>query len=212
MVGILGGARPEKGSHLIPAIVQESRRLGRINFTIQLANEQLPEQDFARLCRLAEEPGIQIARGPLDQIAYRSLLASCDILLLPYDRLCYRQRGSGIFVEAAVTGRPVVVPTETWMGRQLAAGTVAGTAFDGDDAASIARAVIRASDTLPALAACAQERAADWQRTMTLDAFLDWLEAEIARREDRARGRSRAGLGGLARAARDWLAGLSLRS
>jgi hypothetical protein len=207
MVGILGGARPEKGSHLIPAIIGEGRRLGPVDFTVQLANEQLPEPDFARLCALAAEPGVRVARGPLDQATYRSLLASCDLLLLPYDRLCYRQRTSGIFVEAAFTGRPVVVPAETWMGREVAAGTAAGIAYEGDDAAAIAQAVIRASHTLDALAARAKERAADWQRTMTLDAFLDWLESAIA---DQAGGGKRW-TDGLGRAARDWLAGRSLR-
>ena len=60
--------------------------------------------------------------------------------------------------------------------------------------------MIRASDMRDALAARAKEQAADWQRTMTLDAFLDWLEGEIMRREHQAGG-------GLRRAARDWLAG-----
>jgi hypothetical protein len=212
MVGILGGARPEKGSHLISAIISESRRLGRVNFTIQLANEQLPEPEFARLCGLADEPGVRIARGPLEQATYRSLLESCDILLLPYDRLCYQQRMSGIFVEAAFTGRPVVVPADSAMGRQVAAGTAAGLAYDGDDAAAIAQAVIRASHIGHALAARAKELAPGWQRTMTLDAFLDWLEGEIARREDQAGGRKRWMRGGdLRRAARDWLAGFSRR-
>jgi hypothetical protein len=212
MVGILGGARPEKGSHLIPAIVTESRHLGRINFAVQLANEQLSEKDFASLCGVAEEPGVRAAYGPLDQATYRSLLASCDILLFPYDRLRYRQRLSGIFVEAAFTGRPVVVPADTLMGRQLAAGDAAGVAYDGDDAASIAQAVMRAADTLPALAALAKQQAAHWQQTMTLDAFLDWLSGEIARRGAQAGGGSPRTLGSrLGLATRDWLASLSWR-
>jgi hypothetical protein len=211
-VAILGGARLEKGSHLIPAIIRESRRLGPINFAVQLANEQLSENDFACLCRIAEEPGVRVAHGPLDQTTFRSLLASCDILLLPYQRLCYRRRLSGIFVEAAFTGRPVVVPADTWMSGRLAAGTVAGIAYDGDDAASIAKALIRADETLPTLAALAKEQAPGWQRTMTLDAFLDWLEAEIARRKSETDGSSRRTFGvSLGRAARDWFAGLSLR-
>jgi glycosyltransferase involved in cell wall biosynthesis len=207
-VGILGGARPEKGSYLIPAIVRESRRLGQINFAIQLVNEQLSETDFTSLCRLAEEPGIRIAYGPLDQVAYRSLLASCDIVLFPYERIPYRQRPSGIFVEAAFTGRPVVVPTETWMSRQLDAGTVAGTAYDGDDATAIAEALIRAVDTLPTLAALAKRQAPVWQRTMTLDAFLDWVEGEIRRRKVEARNSNRTFGGGIGRAAFDWFASL----
>jgi glycosyltransferase involved in cell wall biosynthesis len=211
-VGILGGARPEKGSYLIPAIVRESRHLGQINFAIQLVNEQLSETDFTSLCRLAEEPGIRIAYGPLDQVAYRSLLASCDIVLFPYERIPYRQRPSGIFVEAAFTGRPVVVPTETWMSRQLDAGTVAGTAYDGDDATAIAEALIRAVDTLPTLAALAKRQAPVWQRTMTLDAFLDWLEGEIRRREIETAGSSQRTFGGgIGRAVLDLLTSLSIR-
>jgi hypothetical protein len=99
------------------------------------------------------------------------------------------------------------------MGRELAAGTVAGVAYDGDDATSIASALIRASDTLSDLAALAKQRAADWQRTMTLDAFLDWLKAEIARREfDAGRSLRRKFGGGTGRVARDWFAGRPLRS
>lgn len=212
VVGILGGARPEKGSYLIPAIIRESRRLGRINFAVQLANEQLSEEDFTSLCRIAEEPGIRVAYGGLEQATYRSLLASCDILLFPYERIPYRQRPSGIFVEAAFTGRPVVVPAGTWMGRQLAAGTVAGTAYDGDDSIAIAEALIRAVDTLPNLAALAKRRAPVWQRTMTLDAFLDWLEGEIRRRELEVAGSShRTFGGGIRRAMRELFASLSVR-
>jgi hypothetical protein len=99
----------------------------------------------------------------------------------------------------------VVVPADSLMGRQVAAGTAAGVTYEGDDTGAIAQAVIRASDMRGALAARAKAQAADWQRTMTLDAFLDWLEGEIAQREDRAGG-------GLRRAARDWLAGSSWRA
>src|SRR2546428_20805 len=34
VVGIMGGARTEKGSHLIRAIIGESRRLGRVDFAV----------------------------------------------------------------------------------------------------------------------------------------------------------------------------------
>jgi glycosyltransferase involved in cell wall biosynthesis len=172
----------------------------------------MSEPDFARLCRVAEEPDIRIAHGPLDQPNYRSLPASCDILLFPYERIPYLQRPSGIFVEAAFTGRPVVVPADTWMGRQLAAGTVAGIAYDGDDATAIAKALVRAVDTLPILAEIAKRQAPDWQRTMTLDAFLDWLEREIRRREVEAAAGSPGMFGGrLKHTARNLLTRLSWR-
>lgn len=193
LVGVLGGARPEKGSHLIPAIIRESRRLGSVRFAIQLVNEQLTAEAFAELCEMEHEPGVEAAHGPLDQEAYRSLVARCDLVLLPYQRIPYLNRPSTIFIEAAMTGRPVVVPSGIWIGDQVAAGGAAGTVYDGDDPAAIAAAVIRAAEALPQLALLARERAAEWRRTMTLDVFVDWLDAEITRRAAQPLAGTRAG-------------------
>jgi glycosyltransferase involved in cell wall biosynthesis len=181
-IGVMGGARAEKGSHLVAAIVRASQKLKPMGFVIQLANEALSDEDFAELCRLQDEPGVEVAHGPLDQGAYRRLLAHCDLLLLPYERLPYRMRASGIFIEAALTGRPVVVPSHVWMGDQVVAGAAAGVVYDGDDPTSIAEALVRAVEHAPALADHARRRAPQWERTMTIDAFLDWVEAEIGSR------------------------------
>jgi len=124
-----------------------------------------------------------VAYGPLDQTTYRSFFARCDIVLLPYEIIPYKKRASGIFVEATLLGRPVVVPTGTWMSDQVTAGAAAGEVFDGDDPTAIAAALMRAVDRLPGLAALAKRQAPDWHKTMTLDVFLDWLQGEIGRRE-----------------------------
>jgi glycosyltransferase involved in cell wall biosynthesis len=191
LVGVLGGARCEKGSYLIPAIITESRKLGPIDFAVQLVNEDLPAALFADLCRIESEPGIQVAHGPLDQATYRSLLARCDIVLLPYDRLPYKKRAGGIFVEAMLTGRPVVLPNGIWMSNRVTAGAAAGVVYDGNDPAAIAEALMRAVDDLPSLAALAKRHAAAWHETMTLDVFLDWLQEEIGRRGTSASGDAR---------------------
>jgi glycosyltransferase involved in cell wall biosynthesis len=196
LVGILGGARPEKGSHLIPAVIRASRKLKPIDFAIQLANEQLSAEAFADLCDVQGEPGVEVAHGPLDQKTYRSLLARCDLLLLPYQRTPYKKRTSGIFVEAALTGRPVVVPSGTWMGNQVTAGAAAGTVYDGDDPTAIAAALIRGAEARTTLAILAKKRAPEWQRTMTLNVFLDWLQAEISRRESQGQPRALLKLSG----------------
>jgi hypothetical protein len=186
LVGVMGGARTEKGSHLIRAIISESRRLGRVDFAVQLANEDLSAAAFEDLCLIAKEPGIWATYGPLDQATYRSFLAQCDILLLPYQRIPYRSRASAIFVEAALTGRPVVVSSGTWMGDRVAAAEAAGVTYEGDTPAEIAEALMRAVAVLPDLAARAKKIAPEWQQTMTLDVFLDWVQAEITRREAHA--------------------------
>lgn len=182
VVGFPGGARREKGAHLIPAIVAEARKLGRIDFAVQVANEDLSPPELEELCRLEGQPGVQVTHGPLDFAAYHSFLAQCDLVLLPYERMSYRTRASGPFVEACIMGRPVVVPTGTWMGDHVVAGRAAGLPYEGDDAATIAATVMRAATSLTDLTALAREHAPAWKRTRTCDAFLNWLGRESGRR------------------------------
>jgi glycosyltransferase involved in cell wall biosynthesis len=187
-VGVLGGARPEKGSHLLPAIVRASRERTAVDFVLQLANEQLTAESFAELCALAHEPGIEVASGPLDRAGYLRLLASSDLVLFPYERIPYRQRASGIFSEAVLAGLPVVVPSGTWMAEQVAAAAAAGVVYEGDGPAVIAGAVAECVAALPELAAPARERAPAWRRTQSLEPFFAWLAGEIAARENSAWG------------------------
>ncbi|HEY4920421.1 MAG TPA: hypothetical protein VII40_10000 [Xanthobacteraceae bacterium] len=183
VVGLLGGARREKGSDRIPAIIAEVRKLGRVDFAVQIANEDLPPAALEQLCLIEGQPDVTVIHGPLDLATYHSLLARIDLLLLPYERIPYRTRASGPFVESCVIGRPSVVPSGTWMGDQVAAGKAAGVIYAGDDPTAIAAAVMRAAADFPALASLAQAHAPAWKRTRTCDPFLDWLECEIARRE-----------------------------
>ncbi|HVT59525.1 MAG TPA: glycosyltransferase [Thermoanaerobaculia bacterium] len=181
-VAVLGGARPEKGFHLLPAIVRASRARTEVEFLLQVANEQLPDEAFAELSRLAEEPGVRIASGPLDRPAYLSLLDAADLVLLPYQRIPYRQRPSGIFAEAVLAGLPVVVPGGTWMAEQVEAGVAAGMVFAELDPEAIAAALAACVADLPQLATQARERAPAWARTQTITSFLDWVEDEITLR------------------------------
>jgi glycosyltransferase involved in cell wall biosynthesis len=182
VVGFPGGARREKGLHLIPAIVAETRKLGRIDFAVQIANEDLSPPALEELCRLEGQRDVRVVHGPLDFAAYHSFLAQCDLVLLPYERSSYRARASGPFTEACVIGRPVVVPAGTWMEDQVAAGRTSGLAYEGDDPAAIAATVMRAVARLPDLTALAREHAPAWRRAQTCDAFLDRLDREISRR------------------------------
>ena len=179
VVGLIGGARPEKGSDLVPAIVTASRRIKEVNFVLQLANELLPEETFAALCRLEHEPGIRAIHGGLDFAAYHALLTQCDIVLLPYERIPYRQRTSSILVEAALAGRPVVVPAGTWLGDQVTEGRAAGIVYGDQDPETIAKAVARCVTDLPALAAEARKLAPSGQSGETMEKFVNWLAGEI---------------------------------
>jgi glycosyltransferase involved in cell wall biosynthesis len=192
MVGLLGGARREKGSDRIPAIIVEVRKLGGVDFAVQIANEDLPPAALEQLCSIEGQPGVSVTHGPLDLATYHSLLAGIDFLLLPYERIPYRARASGPFVEGCITGRPAVVPSGTWMGDQVAAGKAAGVVYAGDEPAAIAQAVWRASADLARLTDLARQRAPSWKQARTCDPFLDWLEREIARRQSDSSARRHA--------------------
>jgi len=204
-VAVLGGSRPEKGSHLLPEIVAARRRCCQVGFVVHLVNEQMPAEAFARLLRLAGEPGVETAVGALDRSAYLSLLAAADLALFPYERSAYRQRSSGVFSEVVAAGLPAVVPSGTWLAQQVTSGTAAGVVYEGESADQIAAAIANCVVHLETLSERARQLAPEWRRTQTMTAFFDWLEAEIAlrgREQDRDRRAPAVRLGALGRGLR----------
>lgn len=125
-IGYLGDARPEKGYHHLPAVVGKLyRQMKALNFRfIFQSNYNLP----------GGEPGIAEARGELEKYsthfvqlikaaqskqAYYALLASVDIVLLPYDPARYRCRSSGIFCQAVGAGKIPIIPRHSSMENEL---------------------------------------------------------------------------------------------
>lgn len=94
---MLGGRRDEKG-------VQEA---------IAAAEEVLASR-WGKRCRFT------IQDGYLSSEAYGALLASADVVLLPYHRDVYEARSSGVFIEAVCAGKIVIVTQDTWMSDMLA--------------------------------------------------------------------------------------------
>jgi hypothetical protein len=189
-VGFLGGARPEKGTHLARRIVEECRKRTHVRFLVQLANEQLPPEAWGDLQGLAAEPDVEVLHGSLSLEDYGAAVASCDILPFPYDRLAYRQRSSGVFAEAVTAGKVVVVPADLWLGTLVARGEAAGVTYDGDDTAGCAAAVAECVRRLPELRARARTLAASWAARQSLAAFLDWTAAELRSRSRPPAGRT----------------------
>jgi hypothetical protein len=182
-VAVLGGARMEKGSLRVRPVVQACRRRRlALEFRVHLVNELLAPAEFEDLAAVAGEPGVTVVRGPLSRQEYLRLLAESDVLLLPYDRLPYRQRPSGTLAEAVGCGMPVVVPDGIWAAEQVEEGMAAGVVYEGDDAEAIAEALGRCAAAIEPLRAQARALAPSWMRTHSAQAFLDWMEGEIAAR------------------------------
>ncbi|MBD2363483.1 glycosyltransferase [Anabaena minutissima FACHB-250] len=123
----LGDARPEKGYQYLPQLVDalwfSHIQPGKVKFTIQ-SNFNLPGGEpgmqEARL-RLEQYPSnkVRLLKEPLSTEDYYEVLASADILVIPYLPESYTVRSSGVLVESLTAGKPVVVPAGSWMAKQV---------------------------------------------------------------------------------------------
>ena len=96
---------------------------------------------------------------------YLANFSRCTVVLLAYEPRIYRTNTSGVFVEAASFGRPVVVPGDTWMAQQIIAGRGIGTIFKEPRTELIAAAVleaITASERLGAAARALAPQVRNW--------------------------------------------------
>lgn len=75
---------------------------------------------------------------------YQANFSRCTVVLLPYDRRPYVTLASGVFLEAAGRGIPVVVPADTWMAQEISAGRGVGTTYEGSRPDAIASSVLLA--------------------------------------------------------------------
>lgn len=181
-VVILGGTRPEKGSHLIPDIVEACRSHVQTEFVVHLTNSTLTAEEFEKLATIENQPGVTVIRHPMTLPEYNAALNDADIALFPYEVIPYRKRGSGVFAEAVAFSKPVVVTRGTWMAEQIESGRAAGTIFEELQPDSIARAIARCITDLESLQQSAQSLSSAWRRTASLSAFVDLMETKIALR------------------------------
>ena len=181
-IAILGGARREKGSYLIPDIVRACQSRVHVEFLVQLINNTLTAEEFGELTLVADEPRVSVIREAMPLTDYQAALNSSDIALFPYEPNPYRKRTSGVFGEAVAFGKPVVVTAGTWMAEQIEAGRAAGTISEDLRPDSIADAVARCVADLDRLQPSAQALSSEWRSKVSLPAFVDLIETEVALR------------------------------
>ncbi|MEE7448433.1 hypothetical protein MRF4_11700 [Methylobacterium radiotolerans] len=160
----LGDARLEKGYTDLPAAVAslwtDLLEPGRVRFVIQ-SNFNTPGGEPGVLSAQQQlaaygDRRVQLLPEALDAPAYYRHLAEADIALIPYDAGRYRERSSGVLVEAMAAGLPVVTSAGSWMETQV--GPDNAVLFDAPDA--LADALRRAVAEYPRLRAGAQARQA----------------------------------------------------
>jgi hypothetical protein len=182
-VAVLGGARREKGSYLLPGIIQATRLLVRAEFLVHLTNNTLTNEEFEVLSHIMEEPSVTVIDRPMTLAEYTHALKSTDIALFPYEIIPYRKRISGVFAEAVAYGKPVIAPHGTWMAEQIQAGRAAGIIFEDLQADSIAQAIAECIKNLKPLQEDAEALSLEWRTGNCLRAFVDFMEEEISIRQ-----------------------------
>jgi glycosyltransferase involved in cell wall biosynthesis len=158
-VGWLGEPRREKGSTILPDIIErvlshESSK--RFQFVVQSLG--MDRKWLNELNRRLDKFGDSVVRlkSDLEGATYFNALASCDILLLPYDPASYpKERGSGIAIEALVTGIPIVATKETFAASLIDD----NCGLTGDNTESLACSVIEIGSDLDKFKALATKRA-----------------------------------------------------
>ncbi len=173
----LGNARDEKGFLEILRAIQllhRRRKLDRFEFVLQ-ANDTTPEI----LLAIRELESLQLANVSFIQVAlssddYYRTLAGADVVLAPYWRSVYASRTSGIFVEAAAAGKPVIVTEDTWMGDRLK-GSGAGLACRDRDPANLAERMLQIAADYDKYAERAVESRGQWIEEHNPDALMEAL-------------------------------------
>ena len=126
VVGMLGGKRKEQGIELIPDIIRllaerlrEEEAPGRMRVLIQkpggLSNGAAGSGEARRFMAslmafdASDVLELELLEPELDATAFADAIDRSHVLVLPYDIHSYRSRGSGLIIEAAMSGTPAIV-------------------------------------------------------------------------------------------------------
>lgn len=118
-VGYFGAMRPVKGFDVLPDIVEAIGHLdSSIEFIVQAYrhphDQYIVEMERAREA-LASVRSVRLIEQVLDEDEYSTLLDTCAVAVLPYDRNHYRAGTSGIFASIIASGGAALTTSHTWM-------------------------------------------------------------------------------------------------
>jgi glycosyltransferase involved in cell wall biosynthesis len=176
-IGFFGDSKCDKGFHLLPGAIARCQRaeLGA-EFIVQIQHNQWERRTIEAERALRMLNCVRLLDGILSGEDYDSWLTETDVILLPYDPIAFGPaRGSGIFAEAVAGGCPIVATKGTFAGDSISRQQAEGEVFAPHTSEALAGAIVR---LLPRLAACtarAAERARDYARSHSPDAFVDAL-------------------------------------
>ncbi len=126
----------------------------------------------------------EILPAEQDTADYLANFSRCTVVLLAYEPQAYMNITSGVFVEAASFGKPVVVPRGTWMAQQIEAGRAVGTIFEETGAGSIAAAILEALTGCERLGASARSLATQKRNENSCQQYIEQMMMLIRQMPD----------------------------
>lgn len=177
--GCLGPARFEKGIDLLQEAAKRFLSIrpdANVRFLIQWNQPILLEDGscFEPDQELAANPRAEFLTGALDSAAYDAAMQSIDCMVLPYRRASYFARISGVAVEAATCGMPIIYPHETWM-EDLVESNAAGVGMNDGDIDGLLRALLAIFDGRARYEQLAKERVSLARSAHSGDSFMNAL-------------------------------------
>lgn len=177
-VAAAGPAREDKGFDQLPAVqraLDNSARGGQL--TVQGWSIH-HGANLARTITALSRGGAAILPNELPNAEFRNLLATADLVVLPYRTEYYHSQTSGVFAETLGAGIPVVVPADTWMARQVSE-FGGGRVFHPTDEEGFEKACRQAIEEIDSLTEEAQSARVGWLEKHGSRQFLNIVGAAL---------------------------------
>ena len=137
--------------------------------TIDYNGNPVPISDILR-----GAPQVELIEHVLDEDSYREYMQDADFIVLPYRRKVYFNRISGVAVEAACAGIPMIVTENTWLSWAMTEFGAGVTVRDGD-ATDLADKIKLCLAERVTLSATAQERKTVARKSNSTEHYLQIL-------------------------------------
>lgn len=175
----LGPARLEKGVDILQeAILHLLHTHPNLNakFVIQWNREILKEDGsiLARNPQLEESGRVLFLTQDLTSEEYDNYLTQSSCIILPYRRQAYYTRLSGIAIEAAMLGIPLIYTRDTWL-EDAVTQYGAGIGIDNEDAMALANAITLMTENIEHYRVNAKEKSLLARSYHSLEHFLKCL-------------------------------------
>lgn len=135
-IGFLGDGRKEKGIlPLFQSFLAIKEKWPKTRLTIQLQKPRgFTDKELINLRLISKKISLlndcKLINMSVNQKSFYSLLSRCNLVMIPYDPNHYKIRLSGIAIQCAIMGIPIITTKNSWPAQTIKAGEMSGLIFD----------------------------------------------------------------------------------